>query len=30
MKKCFVMVLLCCLLAAGTAFAKTGTLLFAF
>ena len=30
MKKCFVMVLLCCLLAAGTAFAKTGTLLVAF
>ena len=30
MKKCFVMVLLCCLLVAGTAFAKTGTLLVAF
>ena len=30
MKKCFGMVLLCCLLAAGTAFAKTGTLLVAF
>ena len=28
--KCFVMVLLCCLLVAGTAFAKTGTLLVAF
>ena len=30
MKKCFVMVLLCCLLVAGTVFAKTGTLLVAF
>ncbi len=30
MKKSFVMVLLCCLLAAGTAFAKEGTLLVAF